>query len=203
MVPERGLFFVMPQYSKMTDLELVMLYRLNDETAQQVLVYRYRGFSFILACGLFDRYSRYATIEISDMVSIGLIALHRAVMSFDFESEARVIYPLWRTIALNDMKKYVMQNFVIKEDGTRFISSVTTSGDSLNIPVHDTTPLESEIIDFLSNPANEISKRNQKIFLCYLTGLTYAEISRKFNISFATTKRVIEEIRVKLIKRLF
>ena len=207
MVPREESFFIMTKeniYSCKTDFELVLLYRANDETAQKVLINRYTGFSYIIARDLFIQYKTTSSIDISDLVSIGLMSLQVAVMSFDTTRGDIPLYPFWKKIAINNMREYIMECSLFKKNGIKFINpNIESMWETASFSSKDEGFIEGEIIAFLNDPKNKISLRDQKIFLAYISGQNYSEIASSYKVSYAVAKRIVNNLRIRIIKALF
>ena len=189
-------------YKEMKDYELVLLYREGDEMAQAELVYRYRGFSVLLGQVIYDSYKKDSMIELNELVTIGIYSLHIAVISMDLSEGERPLLPYWKEIAKHNMIDYVVENFIFQNNRAR-VSYSESLADNLSFSAQDGELFEDEIYDFLEDPKNKISKRDQKVFKYYLTCGNYVEVAKKFNVSFAVARRIIEKVRGKLMKDFF
>lgn len=189
-------------YKEMKDYELVLLYREGDEMAQAELVYRYRGFSVLLGRVIYDSYKKDSMIELNELVTIGIYSLHIAVISMDLSEGERPLLPYWKEIAKHNMIDYVVENFFFQNNRAR-VSYSESLADNLSFSAQDGELFEDEIYDFLEDPKNKISKRDQKVFKYYLTCGNYVEVAKKFNVSFAVARRIIEKVRGKLMKDFF
>ena len=193
-------------YYYLTDVELLRLYRDGDNFAQQVLMQRYRIFSISLAKDLWVQFNKQYCIEISDLVSIGIMALHIATISYKTQSENGYdtpLYPYWKEIAIHEMHEYIRQFSAIRQDGLVFINATPSIDAELKFSSMDEEITEAEVIDFVTNPKNGYSKRDQKIFILFLQGIRYSELATCFHLSFPTVKRIINRIRSDIIKELF
>ena len=200
----KGDFFHMKNPNKKLDSELVQLYLAGDIQAQQELVARYRIYSCALAKVIRDSFRSSPAVEFDDLVAIGLYSLHVAVCHYkESEDQERPLYPYWKAIAINEMMDYVKEFSAIKENGFMFFSlGVEFYEKEFSFAGDGGRMLLEEIDEFLANPKNNISYRDQNIFLDYLGGMKLVDISKKYRTSFVNAKRIVDKIRSKIISEL-
>lgn len=195
----------MSKYDELSDNELLFLYRQNDTTAQKILVYRYKGFSYTLAKGIQRDFGYNSMLEIDDLVGIGLLSLHISASSFN-EKLDMPLYPYWRKVAVNNMMEYVKDITTFKKNKESIFNPSTlkflSEVGSLSSNQNDTI-LRDEIIAFLNNPKNGISKRNRDMFICYMDGESCSEIAARYQRSYYTIKNIIEDIKRRIKAALF
>ena len=185
----------------LTDAELISLYKDGDETAESILVYRYRGFSFMRAKAMYESYGSKFYLEVDELSSIALCALFVAMEKYDGKM---VFYPYWKKIATNHIVKHIndvaafYKNIMISRD-ENYLSNESglegsfSSGDEMEL-----SALRDQIINYLTSPTSKIKREELDIFLYYLDGYRLQEISELTGLTYHKIRRVVDKIKKKL-----
>ena len=167
-------------------------------SAEFALINRYRGFSYILAKQLLEDCSYSELIDLDDLISIGLTDIFVAIQTYKLNGKFK---NYWTRIAKNDMKKHISE--ITKHFGMfsqlwdeSMVTSFSNGSDDNGQLLYE------DIVKFLEDPENCISKRDKDMFLMYVEGYDFEELSEEFGIAYLYVNRKITRIRKKLINYL-
>lgn len=185
----------------LSDAELICLYKDGNETAESILVYRYRGFSFMLAKTMYESYGAKFYIEIDDLASIALFALFNAMDNYD---QRTPFYPYWKKVAQHQMTKHIndassfYKNILISRD-ENFLSNeseTVNAFSSCNALGRD--GLYDQIIDYLYDPKGNITIEEANVFLLYIDGYSFSDITKLTGVKYHMVRKIVSTIQKKL-----
>ena len=176
-----------------------MLLRNGDEDAKKELFRRFSFSAKKLAGKMYDQYRHCSKAEYDDLEAIGLYAL---CISIEKYLSSGSFFSFWRSVAINEMHEY------IKQYSITFPLDLITS-EEINSPGYDgdyyfcssETVSESvwndyyidKIIDILNDPKNKFPDNIKKMFLYYLEGYSYQEISDIVGLSYSNVRGHIKK----------
>ena len=188
----------MTDFSALSDEELVLFCRKQEQAAWDALVRRY----FADATYLSSRFSN-SPMEAEDLVSEGLIGFYSAV--FTFEPSEGVTF---RTYANTCMKN-------------RMRNAVRSTGSQKQIPFFQCVPLDDQLqtADSRLTPeermiakteaaklegliSSALTENERKVFMLFALGGSYGEISRKTGLSVKAVDGTLQRARKKLREQL-
>ena len=190
----------------LSDAELICLYKDGDETAESILVYRYRGFSFILAKAMYESYGSKFYLDVDDLASIALYALFVAIEKYNGKAP---FYPYWKKVAQHKMAKHITdassfyKNILISRDD----SMINNSTDSITYFSSGSNALGkfdiyNQIIEILREPDNEFTEEELNIFFAYLDGYSINDLVDITGYKYYKIRKIVDEIKKKLRKYL-
>ena len=184
----------MTDYSALSDEELVVFCKKQEQAAWDALVRRYFADATFLASQFTN-----TPMEAEDLVSEGLIGFYSAV--FTFESTGKFTF---RTYANTCMKN-------------RMINAVRSTGSQKQIPFFQCVPLEdqTQMADSHLSPEERmiakteaaklehlitsmLTKNERTVFMLFALGDSYGEISRKTGLSVKAVDGTLQRARKKL-----
>lgn len=184
----------MADYLSLTDEQLVLFCRDDDEKAWDELSKRYLEVSKILSSKF-----KSEAVEADDLVSEGLIGFLSSVYSYTEEFAAS-----FRTFAGACIRNSML-NCVRKAEAKKNIpvSKCLSLEQQLNFPDSSLSPEQSliskneaerisNIIDFC------LSKNEKEVFILHLLGNSYSEICRKTGFSIKAVDGALQRARKKL-----
>lgn len=206
----------MENYKTRPDALIAIEAQEGSEGAAKELYIRFWGHSYLLAQQILERFNDKRIVDIADLVSIGLFSLAIAIKNYsqDYKSEKVIdeeyeyppFYPYWKIIAKRKMFEEIDAALDRARNITFMASQEMTKFRGLNFSnideVKDNFVLE-EIKDFLMDHVEEITTRDRRIFLDYINGYSYSELSRKYGLAYTTVKRRVEKIRAMIYDNLF
>ena len=199
-----GTFFMSKESKNLdilSDAELICLYKDGDETAESILVYRYRGFSFILARAMYESYGAKFYLDVDDLSSIALFSLFVAIDKFDGK---KPFYPYWKKVAQHQMMKHIndassfYKNILLAStDGylTNGSPIVTAFSSDNSFEKND---LYERVTEYLSRPDTKVSEDELNVFLLYLDGYSIPEMVELTGFNYSKVRRTLNKIRKKL-----
>ena len=189
------------------DISLLQKYRNNDDSiAFNKLFNKYLRYSHILANDIVKELGADFSADYIDLVDQGVFAFMIAIEKFKDGRE--YLKAFWRRIAREAMKNHIYEEInyrklvsrtqMLEERAGIFNKPIYSHCFSDGIDGSDEM-LMRDIVRYIYNPANGIKVKDADMFMDYLDGPTYTELSKKYNYDRKTTSKKINEIRRKII----
>lgn len=188
---------VLLDLNSLSDIELIILYKNGNETAGSIILYRYKGFSYMLARAMHEKYGGKHYLEIEDLASVAMCAVFVAIEKFDGKSP---FYPYWKRVATNQLSKYIgdMMSFfknVLVSREEYVLLTEEAPAPSLSSGVFDKEDLIDQVLEYLKKNKKDFSEIEIEVFTYYLDGYTYVEISEKTGLNYNQIRKYIEKIK--------
>ena len=190
----------------MKDVELLALYRDSDDlTAYQVLFERYVRFSKIITSELVESFRFEYALDFAELMQLCIFAFCVASKNFKFDSVSFKAF--WRKIAKNEMMNAIYEEiaqhkFAVKsqilEERTDNAFNDSRYGFSSGVEGAEKM-LMDDINQYLFDPKNEIKEEHALMFLEYLETPSISYLAEKYEMSYKTVRKKINEIRKKII----
>ena len=217
MVPqsEIGGTFFMDDFKTTPDALLAIQAQNGDEEAARELCFRFKGHSIRLAKELSGPFGK--LVDISDLISVGLFSLALAIKNYsrayskDVERYKNAetfppFMPFWRKIAQRHMYSVINDAIEYQKNVKIMATSFISQNKTMEFGSYDDEKSEfmiGEIKEWLDKKCPQIKQNHKDMFIDYLNGLSITELSRKYRLSNATTKKHVESIRVLVYDNLF
>lgn len=185
----------------LSDKELVCLAKSGDTGAFAVLSERYKTVLFYRA----GRYSNIAGVDVEDFFQEGMLALFRAVKSYD--ARAGIMFKTYAITCINNSMSTAIKSHMKNIGGSLGISIDGLDEQALldeaaqicgEHPVEDAflekedTRLRARIIE------GALSPYERRILALYLDGYSYRQISGKLSVAGKSVDNALQRIRRKL-----
>lgn len=178
----------------LSDNELISLIRNGDEKAFNLLIIRHRSTVSILAKKYFS-----SSLTDDDWLQEGMIGLIYAVRTFN--SEKNVSFPTYACVCIKN----------------RLNSALKKANNSGNTPLNSSLAYNDDIVpatvstedDYINNENNhflttsfikKLSKTEQDVIRCYLSGFSYCETAKKLGITEKSVDNALCRAKSKLKK---
>lgn len=197
------------EYKKMSDEQLVLLYKEGKTQAADILVEKYKNLVRKKARTFF-----LTGADNEDLIQEGMIGLYKAIR--DYEPEKDVVFMSFASICINrqistaitnyNRKKNLPLNSAISldspiddmDDDVR-LGDIITNEDDGN---PETAFINKEQGSILMNSVfSKLSKMEVKVLELYLEGLSYVEIAKALGKNEKSIDNAIQRIRNKLDKK--
>ncbi len=182
-------------FKKLSDAELIRLYKNGSQTAFQQLALRY---IFIIRNKSSEFHN--AFMENDDLLQEGLLGLHNAVCSFNENSNTS-----FRTYAgiciRNRLVSAVRAANAEKNKINNSVSSIDTVSDipiPSNCEPENVFIINEELTSLLNYIKNNLSSTELSVLSCYLDGMTYKQIAAKLNLTGKACDNAMQRVRKKL-----
>jgi len=190
-------------FKKMTDIELLILYReREDMMAYRVLYDRYLMLSRAMAGDIIDEYRSDFLLEFNMLVSEGMYAFVIACKNFNVEMKSfrsywrKISYSMMKNISFAEMdfyktaaKKQMLEERCGNTSKPIYSNCFSDGGDGMEKILMD------DIKSVLFDPKHKIKPIIAALFLEYLNGDSIGDLSEKFHLSQKTVHRKIDSIR--------
>ncbi len=194
----RGKDFLILNYMNLSDEELIKLIRQNDTEAFSLLTARYTDKARLVATSF-----RNASVEKDDLVQEGMIGFLSAVRSFKNDGSCSfATYAshcmknrILSVIRTNSSKKRIPTDLVIPLEENSDISEIVPSPEERFISKSEAEYISSVI-------SSSLSPQESRIFILYLTGLSYGEIAETVGVSAKAVDGALQRARKKLREKL-
>ena len=176
------------RYRKLSEVQLIKLVKKEDNTSLLELLNRYDFESRSLASVYFISNRDYTYLEYDDLLAL----CHEAVvtMTRNWSDNFKSPRSYWRKVAANAMINAANQARR-HENLTPNNDADTVAGGSLDSEAY---LLESEIIEIIDNPKNNVSKKEATMFYRHVTGESYEEIASKSKVSYSSARRTVQYV---------
>ncbi len=192
----------MSNLKDLTDEELVSMCKLGKSEAELELYNRYLIHSKKMAGDIYYNYAAACNIEFEDLVSIGLFSFYNAVLKFRMSHS---FFKYWKKIAYYEMMNEVKSQSIsyILEDTTAKMLGFDESIHYELFASNDISQAELERkrkIAFedackeLSNDNSPLDPLAIDVFLLYLDGYNFKEISKKLSIKYCAVRRIHSQV---------
>ncbi len=185
---------------------LALLSRFGNDEATNELINRFRTIAKKEAFAMISKYRDISTAEYEDLTQIALGLIPFAALTYDYRGS---FLSYWLKIARNEMLDEI-KNFSIvicEQNGflkTRIEGSIEDDytlacSDDVNSEAFNSLLIE-EIYKILSNYKKYGMKKDElEMFkLYFLDGLTYYDISKRYNEKYSTVRSKIHRIKEKI-----
>lgn len=205
---KRRTFFMSKSYDKMSDIELLRLYReTEDPLAIGVLYSKYEKLSRIIASEVVEANRPDFLVNFNDLYAIGIHCFAIAIDNFK-EGENESLKAFWKKIAENEMKneakevkmlyKQVSRSQMLEEKAGTTSRPIYTYSFSDGLDGKEDILME-DIYKFLFDPINGIKEKDAQMFLEYLDVQRIDCLSEKYGYTRKTVSKKINTIRRKII----
>ncbi len=195
---------MLAKFNGIRDEELVSKYKENrDDDIEMELIDRYRIHSKKLAGELYRNYRYVFQIEYDDLYSICLANLFDAIRSF---KKKQSFFNLWKTIATNDIKLYVCNLPLLKQESSLHIVSTSRDNSNSELVISSSQRTESsidlsqEIEQILINNKDKFAVNDRDIFILYVGGYSITDIANETGLKYHYVRRRINIIKEKIEK---
>ena len=195
---------MLAKFNGIRDEELVSKYKENkDDDIEMELIDRYRIHSKKLAGELYRNYRYVFQIEYDDLYSICLANLFDAIRSF---KKKQSFFNLWKTIATNDIKLYVCNLPLLKQESSLHIISTSRDNSNSELVISSSHRTESsielsqEIEQILINNKDKFAVNDRDIFILYVGGYSITDIANETGLKYHYVRRRINIIKEKIEK---
>lgn len=189
-----------------SDSELIMLWREENEDAKEMLYNRY----IKIIKGELKKYHKiFKKIKIDEleMYNYSLSLLNMAVLKYDQMSSAS-FYTFYLLILRRNIKKEIIKYSNMMKKYEDEITIDYESSEYYQIYDKYINGLENDPLEIISKKEEEknllarfkeiLSKREYIIFMMFINGLNYQEIGKKLNISYKQIANAKERIKKKV-----
>jgi len=181
------------------ELELIRRYLDNDEEAQRILIDQYKTLIWYIIYHEIDL-SRIAGIDVDDLYQEGLIALHKAITTYQSYKDIPLL-GLAGVCIRRRMKSYI-KNQNRKNRQFKTISLDWRVEENERYWVYEMIPsqkTEQKKVDYIPG----LRPMEQKILTLRINGFKYKEIAQKLGINKKAVDNTMQRIRRKLRNRGF
>ena len=187
------------EFIRLTDNELIELFRNGNQTAFSQLALRYM---FVIKNKSVDLHGK--GIDEDDLMQEGFLALHSAVNSYDENSEAS-----FRTYASVCIRNRLVSAVRIANSRRNKINNDMSSiGLDESIPLRPEKEPENAFIikqdyaQLVQYIKENLSKSELKVLSMYIDGMSYDEIAKTLGKSRKFCDNAMQRVRTKLKKRM-
>lgn len=190
--------------SSLSDEEIVLLAQNGNTLAEEVLINRYKG--YVGYCS-----SKYymSGMEKDDIFQEGMIGLYNAIKDYNHSQKSfknfailcisRKIISLLKAA---NRQKHIPLNTSLSLDAITFNDNYNKMDDSLiSNDTHnpESIYINNETISSYEQRIKEtLSELELKVFECYLSGMSYHDISQNLNINKKSVDNAVQRIKKKL-----
>ena len=190
------------KYKELKDEELISLFKnANDLEAENELLKRYRIHSMKLAGEIYQGYSNSCNIEFDDLVSIGLFSYLTALKKF---KNYHSFFKYWQKVAYYEMMseiKSLSLSFVLQDNNAKVLGfDETVHYKLLEDDVNQQEKDKKRKIVF-DEACRELTRENSPldplaidVFLLYLDGYNFKEISEKLSLKYCAVRRILGQV---------
>lgn len=197
------------EYERMTDEELIALFREGDQDAMEELLIKYKAMVLRKARSMYILGG-----DSDDLIQEGMLGLFKAVRDYDCGRDASfstfaqlcVTRQLYTAVTASSRKKHLPLNTAIslsrplREDGSEeeefmdcLEADASSNPEEYLIGQEELGRLEEKI-------EKELSSFEKQVLELYLTGMGYVEIAHVLNRDEKSTDNALQRIRTKLKK---
>lgn len=182
---------------------MVRVYKDGDSDALSELIKRFKSFGYKEALFVFNKYKDVSKVEIRDLNQICMLSLMVALKRYKGNEG---FYTFWKKIAYHNMMDEVkisstlfLSDFSFREMNLDAdIDSFIACEDNVSQEVSKNS-LMFQVIEILEEKKYGFRDIDKRIFLNYIQGFSYTEISELYGLKYATVrqriKRIVEKIR--------
>ncbi len=190
--------------SSLSDEEIVLLAQNGNTLAEEVIINRYKG--YVGYCS-----SKYymSGMEKDDIFQEGMIGLYNAIKDYNHSQKSfknfailcisRKIISLLKTA---NRQKHIPLNTSLSLDSITFSDNYNSMDDSLiSNDAHnpESIYINNETINSYEQRIKEtLSELELKVFECYISGMSYYDISKHININKKSVDNAVQRIKKKL-----
>ena len=191
-------------YDRKTDEELLALAQQGDDTAEEILLEKYKPLVRSRARELY-----LAGGEQDDLLQEGMLGLFKAIRKYDpareasFATYARLLISrqIYTAIASSQRQKHQALNLSVsmtewEEQQENGAAAAAESPESIVLDLENTRELRKKIDELLS-------PMERKVLEYYLNGYDYLQIAEKMNKPAKSIDNALQRIRSKVSKMLF
>lgn len=197
-------------YRELNDNEILSYIENNDDEAIKIIYEKYKPLINKIATNLFIKYCKNTSLELSDLVQEGMIALNNAIHNYQ-ESKDILFYTYAKTcierkiisavITARRQKQQVLNESIsyeinINEDGQKLeelIKDFTTNPENILIDMENSKELMEKIEDALT-------PFELQVLQLKLDGFDYREIASIINKQPKNIDNAIQRIKIKIKK---
>ena len=185
-------------YSPLSDEELVVFCKENNEEALTLLTSRYSEKAKLIALSF-----RNVRLETEDLIQEGMIGFLSAVYSFSDERGAS-----FSTYASHCIRNRLLSVIRATLSKKRIPSDMTVSLQDNsdicgNVPSPEENVISQKEAEYISSViSSSLSTQEKNIFMLHLTGMTYDEIAKECSITPKAVDSTLQRARKKLREKL-
>lgn len=197
-------------YRELNDNEILSYIENDDDEAIKIIYDKYKPLINKIATNLFKKYCKNTSLELSDLIQEGMIALNNAINNYQ-ESKETLFYTYAKTcierkiisavITARRQKQKVLNDSIsyeinINEDGSKLeelIKDVTTNPENILIDIENSKELMEEI-------ENSLTPFELQVLQLKLDGFDYREIASIINKEPKNIDNAIQRIKIKIKK---
>ena len=197
-------------YRELNDNEILSYIENDDDEAIKIIYEKYKPLINKIATNLFKKYCKNTSLELSDLIQEGMIALNNAINNYQ-ESKETLFYTYAKTcierkiisavITARRQKQKVLNDSIsyeinINEDGSKLeelIKDVTTNPENILIDIENSKELMEEI-------ENSLTPFELQVLQLKLDGFDYKEIASITNKEPKNIDNAIQRIKIKIKK---
>lgn len=197
-----GFFITKRQYP--SDKELLEKIYSGDDNALNILLEKYRWFSYKLIAEYLKRFPENEYLK-DELHSIVFYDTYRLVQSF--KSEKGYFFPYWKKVALRNINKYVIAN-----EKYNAIVSLDYIPQNYERQLHESFGVEESFytmeslsesfLKIIHNPDFKFTEKEKNIISYYLKGYEFKEISIMTQYPLPTVYRIYSQAVAKIGKAL-
>ncbi len=182
----------MPDYGSFSDEKLLMHLRKGSDKAFAEIVKRYSGTVRYLT-----RSYHADTLTEDDWFQEGMIGFLNAVKSFD--ENAGVLFSSYASVCIKNRLNTVWRRSK-KSDNAVSIDDLYENNQPLVCSPEDDYISNEQYLLAVSDFLDKLSNVEREVFLCYISGYGYGEISRKLGINEKSVDNALCRAKAKLKK---
>ena len=185
-------------YKNINDYELMYMIRENDDNAINMMYEKYLPLIRKIASKYYSKIS-YCGVDFDDFVQEGMIAVNRAIISYDSNSDVMV----YTYIALCIERHYMTYCRNISNSKHYYLNTSVNDDDYAAIDYRDCEYYMNNIIvsDVFTEYKNKLEFLDANIFELRFNGFSYKEIAILLDLSYEFILRRISIIRKMLGKK--
>ncbi len=179
----------MSSYQDFKIEKLIALARERDDSAFSEILSRYMPMMNKVVCGFVTH-----TVTYDEAYAEACVALHRAVMSYDFERSDKITFGLYARICV--YRRLVTLASGAKEDALRVDMDVDMLSNGVSI--EQSLVGRERMNEYLDKARKLLSEYEYSVFLLYLDGATTDEIAGKLG----KNRKSVENAKTRMLRNL-